>query len=189
MEENELDLRLTDDQMESRAVMSQLDREGDVIAACRRGDRAAFQQLFEAYKDRVYSIAWHYSGNETTAKDITQQVFLKLFTRMEQFQGNSEFATWLHRIVATTCMDEYRSRRRFLPIGDAAEVNGMTMRDSQESRYLRREIEVSVQRAVASLNPKLRLAIVLKYIEGMSYEEIAQALGCTTGTVGSRLNR
>src|SRR5437660_12681140 len=89
------------------------------IAACRRGDREALRVLFEAYKDRVYSIAiYSLGGDETTAADVTQQVFLKLMTRIGQFRGESEFTTWLHRLVVNTCLDERRKQRRFVPLAE-----------------------------------------------------------------------
>jgi RNA polymerase sigma-70 factor (ECF subfamily) len=175
--------------MERRALMRETEVHGSVIEACRRGDRAALQMLFEAYKDRVYSIALHYSGNTDMAGDVTQQVFLKLFTRMEQFRQDAEFTTWLYRIVANTCIDEQRSRKRFIPLSNEAEVRDMSARGSQEDRYIRREVAVSVREAISQLRPKLRMPILLKYVEGLSYEEIGQALGCSKGTVASRLNR
>src|SRR5438445_11773635 len=88
-----------------------------VIAACQQGDRDAIRLLFEAYKDRVYSIAiYSLGGDETTAADVTQQVFLKLMTRIEQFRGESEFTTWLYRLVVNTCLDVRRKQRRFVPL-------------------------------------------------------------------------
>ena len=84
------------------------------IAACQQGDREALRVLFEEYKDRVYSIAlYSLSGDETAAGDATQQVFLKLMTRIGQFRGDAEFATWLYRLVVNTCHDEHRKQRRF----------------------------------------------------------------------------
>ena len=84
------------------------------IAACQQGDREALRVLFEEYKDRVYSIAiYSLSGDEMAAADVTQQVFLKLMTRIGQFRGNSEFATWLYRLVVNTCHDEHRKQKRF----------------------------------------------------------------------------
>lgn len=160
-----------------------------IIEACRQGDRAAFQTLFEAYKDRVYSIALHFSGNEASAKDITQQVFLKLFTRIEQFRHEAEFTTWLYRLVANVCIDEQRKAQRFLPFGEAFAARDTTTKISQEDRCLRHEMEASVKTAVAHLKPKLRMAILLKYFEELSYDEMAEVLGCSKGTVASRLNR
>src|SRR4051812_37497025 len=77
--------------MEQTAVMDEREKEADMIGACKRGDRAAFHMLFEAYKDKVYSIALHYSNEEAMACDVTQQVFLKLFTSIGNFREDSEF--------------------------------------------------------------------------------------------------
>jgi RNA polymerase sigma-70 factor (ECF subfamily) len=159
------------------------------IAACQRGDRAALQVLFEAYKDRVYSIAiYSLAGDEMAAADVTQQVFLKLMTRINQFRGDSDFATWLYRMVINTCHDEYRKRRRFVSLADFG-LQTPARGDSPRTRYARKELSGRVQSAIAQLKPKLRWPILLKYVEGMSYEEIAAVLGCSKGTVASRLNR
>jgi RNA polymerase sigma-70 factor (ECF subfamily) len=160
-----------------------------IIEDCQAGNRQAFHALFESYKDKVYAIALHFSNEEAMAKDITQQVFLKLFTAISQFRFDSEFTTWLYRIVANACIDEQRKRRRFIPFAEGEEVRELKARDSQESRLMKRQISESVQTAIAGLSPKLRLPILLKYVEGLSYEEIAESLGCSIGTVSSRLNR
>src|SRR6266513_4238063 len=95
-----------------------------VIRACQQGDREAFRLLFEAYKDRVFSIAiYTFSGDEAAASDVTQQTFLKLINSIGQFRGNSEFTTWLYRLVINACIDEQRRRRRFLPWGDSEPMN------------------------------------------------------------------
>ena len=160
-----------------------------VIEACRRGERDAFRVVYEAYSDRVYSIALHFSGDASTASDVTQQVFLKLFTTIAQFRNDSDFATWLYRIVANACLDERRRGKRLVQLSEASEVTAMTTRDSQEARFARRRVAEAVRAAVAELSPKLRLPILLRYAEEMSYEEIAAVLGCSKGTVASRLNR
>jgi RNA polymerase sigma-70 factor (ECF subfamily) len=160
-----------------------------VIHACQQGDREAFRLLFEAYKDRVFSIACYSLGNEAAAEDVTQQIFVKLFTRIGQFRGDSEFTTWLYRLVINSCLDERRKQRRFLPVEEVAPVNKAVYRKPPETRYERREIAGSVREAIGGLKPKMRLPIMLKYIEGFSYEEIAEVLGCSKGTVASRLNR
>ena len=160
------------------------------IVACQRGDREALHVLFEDYKDRVYSIAiYSLGGDEMAAADVTQQVFLKLMTRIGQFRGDSEFATWLYRLVVNTCIDEQRRRRRFLPFGESDPVSRMEDRRPQEKHYARLEIADSVKAAIGELKPKFRLPILLKYVEDLSYEEIAHVMGCSKGTVASRLNR
>jgi RNA polymerase sigma-70 factor (ECF subfamily) len=175
--------------MEQIAVMDKLEREADIIEACKQGDRAAFHLLFETYKDKVYSIALHYSNEEAMARDVTQQVFLKLFTSIDQFREDAEFSTWLYRIVANACIDEHRKRKRFVPFSPEIEVKNMSGKGSQEESYRRKEMADSVRGAIAELSPKLRLPILLKYIEDLSYTEIAETLGCSIGTVSSRLNR
>jgi RNA polymerase sigma-70 factor, ECF subfamily len=178
--------------MERRAVMERQRIDDDVISGCQRGDPDAFRDLFQAYKDKVFSLAvYSFGGDESTAHDITQQVFLRLLTRIGQFRRDAEFTTWLYRLVLNVCIDEHRRRRRFLPIGEGEALPAMPFRDdrSEERDYARTELADSVRAAITQLKPKLRLPILLKYIEGLSYEEIAAVLGCSKGTVASRLNR
>jgi len=159
------------------------------IAACQQGDREALRVLFEKYKDRVYSIAlYSLSGDEMAAGDATQQVFLKLMTRIGQFRGDAEFATWLYRLVVNTCHDEHRKQRRFVALADSF-LQTSAGGESPRASYARKELAGRVQIAVAELKPKLRWPILLKYVEGLSYEEIAEVLNCSKGTVASRLNR
>lgn len=161
-----------------------------VIEACQAGDREAFRLLFETYKDRVFSIAvYSLGGDEAAASDVSQQVFLKLMTSIGQFRQDSAFTTWLYRLVVNICIDEQRKRRRFLPFGELTPMSKIEDRRPQEKHYAKREIADSVQAAIKELKPKLRLAILLKYVEDLSYEEIAGVLGCSKGTVASRLNR
>jgi RNA polymerase sigma-70 factor, ECF subfamily len=189
--------------MEGRAAMTESVNErqlpDELIAACQRGDRDAFQQLFETHKDRVWTIALHFTGDESAARDMAQQVFLKLFTAIRQFRYDSRFETWLYRLVVNVCLDEKRRRRRFISFDifsrghDEEEPNAIDSRQfersQQEDLYTQLEISATVRAAVKELAPKLRIAVLLKYFEGLSYEEIAQVLGCSTGTVASRLNR
>ncbi|HMH42325.1 MAG TPA: sigma-70 family RNA polymerase sigma factor [Pyrinomonadaceae bacterium] len=159
------------------------------IVACQQGDREALRVLFEEYKDRVYSIAlYSLSGDEMAARDATQQVFLKLMTRIGQFRGDAEFATWLYRLVVNTCHDEHRKQRRFVALADSF-LQTSAGGESPRATYARKELAGRVQTAVAELKPKLRWPILLKYVEGLSYEEIGEVLNCSKGTVASRLNR
>ena len=171
-------------------VMAEQLIDGTVIEACQQGDRGAFQLLFETYKDKVFSIACYSSGGDRAlADDITQQIFLKLFTAIRQFRGDSEFATWLYRLVVNACLDERRRRRRLLPWGEMTAMKKPAERKPQEKQYARLEVAEAVQAAISELKPKFRLPILLKYIEGLSYDEIASVMGCSKGTVASRLNR
>jgi RNA polymerase sigma-70 factor, ECF subfamily len=175
--------------MEQRAVMSDRLIDAQVIAACQQGDRDAFRVLFEAYKDKVYSIAvYSVGGDKAVAEDITQQVFLKLFSVISQFRGNSEFTTWLYRLVVNQCLDERRKHNRLMPLGDS-EVMARPADKKPEAQYAQSELAEAVRKAIGELKPKFRMPVLLKYLEGLSYDEIAIAMGCSKGTVASRLNR
>jgi len=176
--------------MEQRPLMAEPIIDERVIEACQDGDREAFRVLFEAYKDRVFSIAvYSFGGDEGAASDVSQQIFLKLMTAIAQFRGDSAFTTWLYRLVVNACIDEQRKRRRLLPFGESTPMSKVEDRRPQEKHYARREVADCVQAAIKELRPKLRMPILLKYVEGLSYEEIANVLNCSKGTVASRLNR
>ena len=161
----------------------------DLIAACRGGDREAMRRLYSEHQRRVYSIALNFfGGDDERASDITQQVFVKLLTKLD-FRGDSALTTWLYRLTINQCIDESRKSRRFLNFEDwfglAEPVTKMSLADKMHSR----EVAAEVRTVVASLKPKYRIPVVLKYVEGLSYQEIADVLGCSIGTVSSRMNR
>ena len=161
----------------------------EVIDACQRGDYDAFAALFEANRDKVYSIALRYSGNEAAAMDIAQDTFLKLLSRIRDFRGNSHFDTWLYRLVVNSCLDHQRSRKRWMPlVGDLLDLfrspSGTALED-----LLRAEMQRHVQDGVGKLPPEQRIVVILRYTEGLSYDQIAEIVGCSAGTVASRLNR
>jgi RNA polymerase sigma-70 factor (ECF subfamily) len=177
-------------------VASLSDREvsTDVIEACRRGDREAFRELYEIYKDKVYSIALYYfHGDASAAADAAQQVFLKLITGIGQFRGDSQFSTWLYRLVVNTCTDASRRAKSRAVGADRAAIEACKDEGAgagrQESEAARAEMVTAVQAAVSSLPETFRLAVLLRYFEELSYEEMAKVLNCSMGTVASRLSR
>lgn len=173
--------------MESLAfVLDNAPQQPDLIAQVRGGDRAAMRSIYVEHQRRVYSIALNYFGGDVSkAEDVTQQVFLKIFTRMS-FRGDSEFTTWLYRMTVNACIDESRKGRRWSVLGDWFTDS---QSESIDENIRSGEIGEQVQRVVGSLKPEYRLPVVLKYVEGMSYQQIGEVLGCSIGTVSSRLNR
>jgi RNA polymerase sigma-70 factor (ECF subfamily) len=160
----------------------------DMLEACRRGDPEAFERLVAACRDRVYSLAWHLSGNRTMADDIAQDVFVKLLTRFAQYRHDAEFTTWLYRIVANTVTDYRRSHARLVAVDGEIE-SARVQPPMQEETFHRHETAARVQRALAQLRPRFRIPLVLRYVEGLSYEEIGRVLEIAPGTVASRLSR
>jgi RNA polymerase sigma-70 factor (ECF subfamily) len=168
-------------------VLDANDRE--VIEACQRGDYDAFRLLFEAHKDRVYSIALRYSGDRAAAMDIAQDTFLKLLSSIRDFRADASFESWLYRIVVNRCLDHKRRGRRWAPfLGGFLDALSAPA-ESALNKLLRDEKEQSVQEIVGRLPPEQRIVVVLRYTEGLPYENIAEILGCSAGTVASRLNR
>src|SRR5277367_2252685 len=165
----------------------------EVIAACQRGDRDAFRALFETYQDKVYSIALRYAGDRALALDIAQEIFLKLLSNIHEFHGNAGFETWLYRVVVNCCLDHRRRSRRiglFLEnLLHGFAVSRPSVSQDALHNLMRVEMQEQVQRGVAGLSADQRIAVALRYTEGLSYDQIAEILDCSPGTVASRLNR
>lgn len=153
-----------------------------VVAGCQQGDRSAQRELYDACHQRVYRVATGMVGRQE-ADDITQQVFLKAFRSIGQFQGQSRIETWLYRLTVNECLQFVRRNRRWKFAALDREPMERTRR--RESTEQREELDW----ALARLDSELRSIFVLKEIEELSYRDIAEALQIPEGTVGSRLNR
>jgi RNA polymerase sigma-70 factor (ECF subfamily) len=157
----------------------------ETIEGCRRGDPEAQRAVFDRYRHRVFSIALHFlKGERAAAEDVTQEVFVKAFRALPSFRRDARLSTWLYRIVANACLDELRRRRRLLLFGDLPPAIHPAVPPPEPG-----EGSSDVVAAIQRLGPRLRIAVLLRYYEDLSYDEIADALGTTTGTIASRLNR
>jgi RNA polymerase sigma-70 factor (ECF subfamily) len=162
----------------------------EIIESCRLGDRDAFRALYDLYKDRVYSLSlYFFHGDRAVASDVTQQVFLKAMTSIQQFRGHAEFSTWLYRLVVNACMDVARSRKSDAVIANRSRLEAFAAPGSQEEDYAQAQMANSVRAAVSVLPAKFRIAVLLRYFEDLSYEQMSKALHCSIGTVASRLSR
>lgn len=164
--------------------------DSDLVEAVKAGDAWAFEELFRRNQRRVYSVALNFfGGRKQAAEDVTQQVFLKLYTSLKRFRGDAKLSTWLYRITINLCIDEQKRRKRFLFFGDLFEKEEAV--PEQETALIpdRFDVQTEVRKAVAELKPEFRATIVLKHVEGMSYAEMAEVLECSEGTVASRLSR
>ena len=159
-----------------------------LLDACRNGERESVRVLFELYQDSVFSLALNFSGDRSLARDVCQNVFLKLISGLHALRSEENFRPWLCRLVVNACMDEHR-RTRKLVASDEAKLYALDSATSPEDAAQRQQVGLEVRSAVTRLSPRLRLPILLRYVEGLSYEEIAGVLGCSMGTVASRLSR
>ncbi len=151
--------------------------------------RTDVHDLFERHKDRIYSIALRYSGDAAVAQDIAQDIFLKLFATVDNFRGESSFETWLFRLVVNCCFDYRRKTKRLAPL--VAGVLDLMRAPGANAleEVMRAEMSGQVKTAVETLPPEQRMVVVLRYTEGLSYDQIAEVMGCSAGTIASRLNR
>jgi RNA polymerase sigma-70 factor (ECF subfamily) len=157
--------------------------------------RRALGLLFERYSRRVFNVAWRVLGDWAGAQDVTQDVFLQLGRRIGTWRGDAGLSSWIYRVTVNRAIDARRRElRRPAQRMDEAALEGVTARLGPRSEAPMEALDRSqeaarVREALATLSPKLRAIAVLRYLEGLSYQELAEVLHCSIGTVKSRLNR
>ena len=173
--------------------------DAEVVARARTGDHAAFRVLVERYEGRVFRMAVRVLRDEEQARDAVQDAFIKVYGSLDRFEGRSGFYTWLYRIVMNQCLDRKRrekSRREVewqdeietLPADGATLLVGDPAPGGPEAQVGRLELRKIVATAIEALPEDARRTIQLREIDGLSYKEIAEALGIPKGTVMSRLH-
>lgn len=187
------------DSYENERVAPQQDA---VREESRTNDRAAFDEIFERYQSMVYNLACRVLGDREEALDVSQEVFLTIYRKIDRFRGESSLKTWIYRIAinratnrcrwwhrlrrrGTVSLDEHLSMDQCRNLSETLEARG----DSPEESLLVREKRVEIERALHMLPLPQRIAVVMRDMEGMSYEEIAESLEVSLGTVKSRIAR
>jgi len=174
------------------------DTEFELIKRAKSGDDAAFTELIVAYNKRIFNIGLRMLGSSEDAADMTQEVLLKIYRYLGSFRGDSAFSTWVYRITVNSCRDYLRAayRRREMDFSDFGE-DGEFEREFEvadisavpETVYLEGEGRNYLLALIGGLNPKYRIVIVMREISGLSYQEIADAVNISIGTVKSRISR
>ncbi|HID06351.1 MAG TPA: sigma-70 family RNA polymerase sigma factor [Armatimonadetes bacterium] len=168
--------------------------ERELLERCKRGDNDAWEQLISIYHTRVYSTAYRMLGNHDDAMDAAQDVFIRVFEKVNSFRGASSLGTWIYRITVNICLDYLKRRREvtFSSLNPDEHETTLLIPDpspSPEDVAERKEVQELVHRALEQLAPEHRAVIVLCDLEQLSYDEAAQVLGIPLGTLKSRLNR
>jgi len=177
--------------------MTQDENDQQLVQRVQKGDKSAFDLLVLKYQHRVLKLVSRFVSDATEAQDVAQEAFLKAYRALPSFRGDSAFYTWLYRIAINTAKNAVVSNRRRpvdfdLDLQDPEQYERQArLKDIEtpEGVLLTEEIRKVVERAMQQLPEDLRTAIVLREIEGLSYEEIAQAMDCPVGTVRSRIFR
>lgn len=173
------------------------EQEAAIVRKVLGGDANAFETLVLEYEKNVYNIALRMTGNSEDAADMTQEAFIKAYNSLQSFRGDSKFSVWLYRIVSNVCLDFLRSKNRRPTVSlsvedDDGEDAQLDVADESQSLELlldRKLTRDSVRRGLDSLPPDYRQILLLREIQGLSYDEIAQALSLEVGTVKSRIFR
>jgi RNA polymerase sigma-70 factor, ECF subfamily len=169
-----------------------------LVARCKEGDRRAFQTIVSKYERRVYGIVIGMIRDKEEAWDLTQDVFVKIYRYLGTFEGNSALYTWIYRITVNSCLDYLRKKRIYKveyddSRGQKASVEvlfpltGQASSGTPQKRLLREELMEKVNEALGQLSPKHKQMIILREVEGLAYQEIADVLEISIGTVMSRL--
>ena len=173
-------------------------QESELIKQAKKGDVAAFEELVRLHEKKVYTIAYKYMSNYEDAGDITQETFIKAFQVIHTFRGESSFGTWVSRIAANKALDELRKRKKFQITSleeeielEAGSVNKEIAAEdaTPEECYLQQETGEYLQNLLDAMREEYKVVIIMREIEGRTYEEIAESLNCSLGTVKSRLSR
>src|SRR5262249_55540066 len=160
------------------------DSDLNLVRAAQRGDRNAFRALVERHQRGVFGVALGMLRNPEDARDACQEVFLRAHRRLAGYAGDAAFFTWLYRIAVNTCIDELRRRRADLrELDDSLPTSDPDPADEVITRELRQEIGAALEQ----LSAPHRTVLILREVEGLSYDEIASVVGCPKGTVMSRL--
>lgn len=163
-----------------------------LIDQCLEGQSAAFGELVRKYQDRLYNTMVHVVGSAEEARDVVQEAFVQAFVKLESFQRNAAFYTWLYRIAFNTAISRRRKRKPTVSVEQGREEGGLEPCDpgeAPEGRIEQKERVAQVQAGLAALSEEHRTVLVLKEMEGYRYEEIAEILDVPVGTVRSRLFR
>ncbi|HEY5849856.1 MAG TPA: RNA polymerase sigma factor RpoE [Lysobacter sp.] len=168
-----------------------------LVERVQRGDSAAFDALVRKYQHRITALIGRYISDWSECQDVAQETFIRAYRALPNFRGDAQFYTWLHRIAVNTAKNYLVAQNRRPPTddvdaGDAEQFDtGTRLRDTDtpEHELLRQEIERTLMRVVENLPEELRTAITMREMDGLSYDEIAQKMGCPIGTVRSRIFR
>jgi RNA polymerase sigma-70 factor (ECF subfamily) len=163
-----------------------------LIERCLARDDAAWEEIVARYRRRVFHIAWKFTGRHAEAEDLTQEIFLKVFKSLDRFHRDADFGTWLSSVARNYCIDRYRAgkREREVVVEDLLAFDLAPAASGNPYRELESRDRTSfVRRGLDQLPDKLREAVVLRDLVGLTYQEMADRLGLPEGTVKSRINR
>lgn len=172
------------------------DPDVDLVARARRGDMGAFDELVRKHFQRIFGLAYHMMGHREDAEDVTQAIFIKAHRAIDRFRGQSAFSSWLHRIAINETLNAIKRRKR----GPKISLADLQIDSPEDPAYIRmvssdsparaahlKELQTKLNEALQTLSHNHRTVVVLHDVQGVPHDQIAEMLGCSVGTVRSRL--
>lgn len=174
--------------------------EEKLVRKAQKGDVEAFEKIISDYRSLVFNVSYRFSGNAEDAADMSQEIFIKLFKNINSFRFQSKLSTWIYKIATNTCLDIVKKKKRDLAAfsldSDMEDEDGKSfsseVADSAPTPDVvaeRNEMKNAVNRAISMLPDDYRIAIILRDIQGLSYDDIAEVVDCSVGTVKSWISR
>jgi RNA polymerase sigma-70 factor, ECF subfamily len=163
--------------------------EQELVERCRRGDEGAFQELVNQYKDLVFAIIARTARDASSSEDLAQEVFLRIHRGLPYFRGEARLSTWIYRIVANVCVQEQQSRKPVTQSLDEEHVDRRTPGGHSSRELSDLMLRDRLEKAIARLPANYRLLVAAHYLQGVRYEELAEALNLPLGTLKTQLHR
>jgi RNA polymerase sigma-70 factor, ECF subfamily len=183
------------DTLEAAKALSINESGADLVRRCRSGDGSAWEEIVSSFSRRIFNLAYRFTSNAEAAEDLTQEVFVRIYRTLEQFDPKQgDLTNWLMRLARNLIIDDYRKRQRNPQDSIAEDVEDhifhlRAIGGGQQNEMERRELCAQVQAGINKLPPDLRVCVILRDIEELSYQEIVDLLEIPEGTVKSRINR
>lgn len=175
-----------------------MQNEEKLIQDAKKGDNAAFEAIVKEYQNKIYTLCYRYTGNYEDARDLAQEVFIKVYRNLNKFEGRSSFSTWIYQVAGNTCKDYLRKIKNKSEFSIEEEVfnkdesfTPQVLKDENtpDLQYEEKEKISLLKEAINRLNPEYKMVIIMREFQDLSYEEIARETNTSVGTVKSRLSR
>ncbi|GIP41403.1 ECF RNA polymerase sigma factor SigW [Paenibacillus sp. J31TS4] len=171
--------------------------EGRLVKLSRKGDRSAFAELVDMYKDKIYHLAFRMLSQSQTAEDIVQETFLRVYRNLDRYDESQKFSTWIYRIATNLCIDQLRKRKPSyspdaeMPDGEGADWYSLLPSEeaTPEDQIMLSETQLQIREAIQSLPEKYKSVVILRYLHDMSLQEIGDVLDMPVTTVKTRVHR
>jgi len=165
-----------------------------LVERCLQGDDAAWESIVTSYTRRLYNLSYRYTNRRDEAEDLTQEIFIKIYQNLKSFRSEAgSFQSWILKVGRNLIIDHYRQSRRYQPVAGSEEIETMNVKDDKAPNPHRAVEQLDAARflmeGLQGIAPELKEAVILRDLEGMAYQEMADLLGIPEGTVKSRINR